>query len=260
MNPAWIHAFKSLYYLKIALLPGFAVVGYFIVTTGWRWLDEEQAVTNAALGLPAVPPLAAVFSATVMIFSSVLYFVILNLARAPANAVALVLGVLQLPVLLILCRYLFGGEFGFWRSSVTALLLEMNALLLAVVAVKWIAKGTISGSGLGASSTETILTGYLVASLLLLNATTYGRLFWQDVLSLGLVGRCVLGGAALLAVWGYCRSFREIGTEGGEAARILGAETVSGIVLVPTWGMLIFVYPLCPVVRIVIAAVEAMRK
>lgn len=256
MNPTLLHILKYLYYLKIALLPGFAVVGYFIVTTGWRWLDPDQALANAALGLPTVNPLTAVFSATVMLFASVLSFVIINMARAPTNSAALVLGILQFPVFLAVSRYLFGGEIDFWRSSVAILMLEMNALLLALVAVKWISKGTIAGAVPRDPSAEPILVGYLLATLVLLNVTTYGHLFWHDFLKLGGPGRVVLALSALLAAWGYYRSFREIGADAGEATRIIGAETISGIVLIPTWGMLIFVYPLCPLIGIVLEGVK----
>ena len=64
----------------------------------------------------------------------------------------------------------------------------------------------------------------------------------------------------LLAAATYFRSFRNPDGALGEATRILGAETISGIVLIPTWGMLVFVYPLCPVVGMIIAGLKAAEK
>ena len=42
---------------------------------------------------------------------------------------------LQLPFILLVCHFI-GLETGFWRAAVSALLVEMNALLLAVIGLK----------------------------------------------------------------------------------------------------------------------------
>ncbi len=261
MNPTLLHLLKALYFVKIALLPGLAVVGYFIVTSGWRWLDASQGVQNAALGLPLVNPLWAVFSAVVMLFVSVFCFVVLNVARAPSSPIFLLLSVLQLPLILILFHLLPGAEVSFWRTSISALLVEMNALLLAVVAMKLLVPDqALSGSEGGVDSSEVILVCYLIAALLLLNFTTYGMLFWRDTLALTAPKQGVIFAVIAVAASFYFHAFRHPDGNAGEATRVIGAEMISGIVLIPTWGVLIFVYPLCPVVGIFVAAFEAARK
>lgn len=221
---------KFIYYLNIALLPGLAVIGY--------------ALANLQGKIPDVDNGMAGFTLLVMAFMSIFAMMSVNAAKYPKSDLTAFIAIIDTPVALLV-MYFWGLEINFLTGCVMAFVVEMNALVLSTSLFKIthtkasILKNTSTGE-------SSILYGYLLVNAVLLNFTMYGLYFWNQVLIQTWWQVIPLAYAFLETTYFYYNSFKkqEVVAKGGEAVAVLGPEFVSGVVLVPTWGMGLIGYPL----------------
>lgn len=221
---------KFIYYLNIALLPGLAVIGY--------------AVANLQGIIPDVDTGIAGFTVLIMAFMSIFAILSVNVAKYPKSDLTAFIAIIDTP-LALLVMYFLGLEINFLTGCVMAFVLEMNALVISTTLFR-ITHSKVSilkNTSIGESS---ILYGYLLVNGVLLNFTIYGVYFWNQVFAQVWWQVIPLVYAFLETTYFFFNSFRqrEVVAQGGEAVAVLGPEFVSGVILVPTWGMGLIGYPL----------------
>ncbi len=227
---------KFIYYLNIALLPGLAVIGYAVA-------NLQGTIPDDIVGLMG-------FEYIVMAFMSVIAILSVNASKYPKSDFMAVITIIDTPVALLMMYY-WGLEINFWAGCVMAFIVEMNALLLSSTVF------TILYPKLGFIRTQyeekfaeggdgKVLYGFLLVNGILLNFTMYGEYFWKQVFEQTWWQVIPLVYAFLETTYFFFNSFRQRDTvaQGGEAVAVLGPEFVSGVILVPTWGMGLIGYPL----------------
>ncbi len=227
---------KFLYYLNIALLPGLAVVGYCIANLQGKIPDVDGGIAGLTY--------------LVMAFMSIFAILSVNVAKYPKSNLTAFIAIIDTPVSLLV-MYFWGLEINFWEGCVMAFMVEMNALLLSssVFTIRYPKLDFMRESPYAdkyALSTNKVFYGYLLVNGVLLNFTMYGLYFWNQLFEQAWWQVIPLAYAFLETTYFFFRTFREreAVAKGGEAVAVLGPEFVSGVILVPTWGMGLLVYPL----------------
>lgn len=229
-------AIKYLFFLKIALLPGLATIGYFVTNGGIDWMEVLESPEAESLTGPIIWGL---FSGVIMLFVSVLYFFKLAEVKPPTGILPLLAATFQLPLMVFL-QYYFGMDLNIWTGSMSAFLIEMNAFAIAVAGFYFFGRW---------DDNQAPAFLFLLPPLLL-NFSVYGWPIWQNLLTSSLLVKIPFGAAIFFEVIFFIRAEMDNKAPERIGEQILGKETISGIVLVPTWGMLLLVQPLWPIIKL----------
>lgn len=245
LNLEMIH--RTFFYLKIALIPVFAVIGYMFITRGWNWLMPDHNAWLASRGLPLVNPVMAVFTTVIMTFVSIFYCIAIRYSTPPSSFMFYFTGFIQLVLIIFATKYLLpaghaDAQNEFWRWILNALVIENNAILISTLIMKlYNPSFTISGSS--DPNENNILFGYLFVSMALFNVTSYGLFFWRSFSAADLTNRIILIGITLAAGISYFFAYRAPVEKLDSAKATLPAFLIA-IPLASTWTMLLLVYPL----------------
>lgn len=230
---------KFLFFLKVALLPGLATIGYFVAQGGPDWMEIMEMEDEDAQMLLF---LWGMSSAVLMLFVSILYFMKLRKIKSPKGFLPLLIAIVQAPVMLYVMHAYFGVEMNFWKGSMSALLIEMNGLLLAILFLTYVVKR----DNLGIEEGVLFL---FVAPTLGLNLSVYGWHIWEDLFQQNFLYQLPFYFSILLDAYFFIKADLDGKPDEEEAYNVLGRELSSAVVLVPTWGMLLLVHPIWPFIK-----------
>lgn len=229
---------KFLYFFKVALLPGLAVIGYFVQQGGVDWTEIIEDPNAEELNGPFF---WGILSLITMAFVSLLYFRKLEEIKSPKGLIALFFAIFQTPLILVIMYYYFNVKLNFWTGSMSALLIDMNAMALATLFLHF--KGNSETDEFEA------VKFYFIVPPLLLNISVYGWYIWSDLLQQGFFQQLPFYVAIIADTYFYIKALSDNKSAERQAEKVLGKEFISGVVLVPTWGMLLLVHPLWPLIK-----------